>query len=412
MINILLRTTSRGSATKYARLGARYMSSNGGGVAPLFQPLKVGPLTLSNRVVMSALTRNRALPDTVPNDLNVEYYAERARGGAGLIVSEGTLIARQGTEWPFAPGIWSQEHVEGWKKVTDAVHKEGSLMFAQLWHLGRLSHPDAPQQKKAGVPVYGPSSLAARGGKFSFLEGNPGYVTPTEIDDPWKFVQMFKEAAINAKKAGFDGVELHGANGYLVHQFLDSTANKRTDQWGGSVENRARFGLECLKTLSEVFGSGRVAIKLSPTGGYNDMGMSLVETLKTYRHFLFEADKLNLAYVCLVRYSEASDPVLDGRKRGTPHDVVEAYRSYVKNSRFFVNGGVFPNEGAQLIIDGKADAIVFGFLWVGHPDLAKRVQYGKALHPERTDVTKLYGFDGSIEEQAAGYTDYPAEKYD
>ncbi|KAF9254587.1 FMN-linked oxidoreductase [Marasmius fiardii PR-910] len=386
------------------------MSSPALDVSSLFQPLKLGELTLSNRVIMSALTRNRS-PDTVPNSVNVEYYRQRARGGAGMIVTEGTLITPQGSEWQYAPGIWSEEQVEGWKKVIDGVHEEGSLIFAQLWHLGRASHPDAPEQKKAGVPVYAPSAIAARGGKFRFIPGVPGYVTPTEIDDPRKIIDLYKTAAVNAKKAGFDGVELHGANGYLVHQFLETHSNKRTDQWGGSVENRCRFGLEVLKVFIEVYGADRVAIKLSPAGGYNDMGMPLEETLETYRYLLSEIEKLKLAYVCVMRYWDAWDPVIDGKKRGTPHDVVESYRSYVKNVRFLVNCGFTPDEGAKMISDGNADAIVFGFLWIAHPDLAKRIQHGKPLHPEITQATKLYGHGGVLEEQAAGYTDYPAEVY-
>ncbi|KAK7034017.1 hypothetical protein VNI00_012448 [Paramarasmius palmivorus] len=380
--------------------------------SPLFQPLKVGPITLKNRIVMSALTRSRSVPTNVPNDLNVEYYRQRARGGAGLIVTEAVLVAQQGTEWPHAPGLWSAEHVEGWKKVTSAVHEEGGLIYAQIWHLGRVSHPDAPEQKAAGVPVYAPSAISARGGKFRFLPGEPGYVTPTEIDDPRKLIALYKTAAINAKEAGFDGVELHGANGYLVHQFLDNTSNKRTDEWGGSVENRSRFGLEVLKELISVWGADRVAVKLSPTGGYNDMGMTLEDTLETFRYFVAEADKLKLAYINLVRYVEMMDPVFDGKKRGIPHDVVESYGSYVKNSLLFLNGGIFPDEGAKLIADGKAAAIAFGFLWIGHPDLAKRIQFGKPLHPEKTDFKTLYGIPGaSLEEQKAGYTDYPEEQY-
>ncbi|KAG7091779.1 hypothetical protein E1B28_008181 [Marasmius oreades] len=380
-------------------------------VAPLFQPLKLGPLTLRNRVVMSALTRSRSI-DTVPNKVNVEYYRQRAAGGAALIISEGTLISRQGTEWPYAPGIWSDEQVDGWKKVTDAVHEEGSLIFAQIWHVGRVAHPDAPEQKKTGEPVYAPSAISARGGKFRFIDGQPGYTTPTEIDDPRKLIELFRKAAVNAKKAGFDGVEIHGANGYLVHQFLDTTANNRTDQWGGSVENRTRFALETIKAVSEVWGPDRVGIKLAPCGGYNDVGMPLEETLETYRYLISEIEKLKLAYVCVVRYAEAMDPVIDGKKRATQHDVVESYRSCVKDVRFHLNSGLTPPEAAGLIKDGKADAAVFGFLYVAHPDLAKRIQFGKPLHPEITKFETLYGREGTLEEQAAGYTDYPAETYD
>ncbi|KAL0575124.1 hypothetical protein V5O48_006850 [Marasmius crinis-equi] len=381
-------------------------------VAPLFQSLKVGSLTLKNRVVMSALTRSRSIQNATPNEVNVEYYRQRARGGTGLIVSEGVLITPQGTEWPYVPGISTDEHVQGWKKVTDAVHEEGGLIFCQLWHLGRVSHPDAPEQKKAGVPVYAPSAISARGGKFRFLEGAPGYQKPTEIDDPRKLIEQFRQAAIKAKAAGFDGVELHGANGYLIHQFLDTTSNKRTDQWGGSVENRARFGLETLKVLNEVWGSDRVGVKLSPSGGYNDMGMPLDETLETFRYFISEADKLNIAYFTLVRYLEMTDPVIDGNKRGTVHDVVASYRPYVKNAKFFANGGIFPDEAVKLVSEGTSDAIVFGFLYVAHPDLAKRIQFGKSLHPEATKLGSLYGAGGSIEDQVLGYTDYPEEKYD
>ncbi|KAK7034018.1 hypothetical protein VNI00_012449 [Paramarasmius palmivorus] len=377
---------------------------------PLFQPLKLGPVTLKNRVVMAALTRSRSVPTHVPNDVNVEYYRQRTKGGAGLIVSEAILVSQQGTEWPHAPGIWSAEHVEGWKKVTKAVHEEGGIIYAQLWHAGRVSHPDAPEQQAAGVPVYAPSAIAANGGKFRFLPGEPGYVTPTEVDDPRKLISLFKTAAINAKEAGFDGVELHGANGYLIHQFLDNTSNKRTDEWGGSAENRSRFGLEVLNEMISVWGADRVAIKLSPAGGYNDMGMPWEDTLETFRFFVAEADKLNLAYINLVRYElmDAGSKYL----QGIPHDVVECYGPYIRNSLLFLNGGISPAEGARLIADGKAAAIAFGTLWIGHPDLGKRIRYGKPLRPEKSDFKTWYGIPGgSLEQQKPGYTDYPEEQY-
>jgi 2,4-dienoyl-CoA reductase-like NADH-dependent reductase (Old Yellow Enzyme family) len=217
-----------------------------------------------------------------------EYYVQRVLGGAGLIVTEGILITRQGTELQYAPGLWDSEHVTGWKKIVDAVHEAGGKIYAQLWHVGRVAHhSDAPEQKLAGVPVYAPSAISARGGKFRFLPGVPGYVTPTAVEDPWTIVEQYKKAAINAKEAGFDGVEIHGANGYLVTQFLDNTANH---QWGGSVENRSRFGLEVLKAVKEVFGRN-ISIKLSPAGGYNDVGMPLAETVETYGYFITEAEK-------------------------------------------------------------------------------------------------------------------------
>jgi len=370
-------------------------------------PLAIGDITIKNRVGMSALTRNRA-PHTYPTDLMKEYYVQRVLGGAGLIVTEGTLVARQGTEWQHAPGIWDAEQVTGWKKIVDAVHEAGGHIYAQLWHVGRVSHPDAPEQKLAGTPVYAPSAISARGGKFRFIPGTPGYVTPTAVEDPWIIVAQFKQAAINAKEAGFDGVELHGANGYLITQFLDYTSNQRTDQWGGSVENRARFGLEVLKVLKEVFGRN-IAVKLSPAGGYNDVGMPLPDTVETYKYFITEVEKLDVAYITLVRYSPTLDVEFDGKKRATQHDVLETFRPFVKTSKLFLNAGVTVEEGEQLIAAGKVDGIFIGFNWITHPDLLKRVLHSKPLDniPDIPHLqTKSEGGDWSV-----GYTDYPVAVY-
>ncbi|KAJ7580141.1 hypothetical protein C8J56DRAFT_1006494 [Mycena floridula] len=371
-------------------------------LSALFKPLELGPVTLKNRVFLSPLTRGRSVPTTIPNDLNREYYKQRSN--AGLIVTEGTLIVQQGTEWPNAPGLWNKEHVAGWKKITEQVHAEGSVIYAQLWHVGRVAHPDMPEQIAAGRPVYAPSAIAAKGGKYKLPD--PRYVTPTAVDDPETLIADYKHAAINAKEAGFDGVELHGANGYLVHQFLDYSSNIRTDKWGGSVENRARFGLETLKALIEVFGSDRVAIKLSPGAGFNDMGMPLQDTLDTYSYFITEADKLKLSYICLARYTVAMDPT----GRGTPHDVVESYRHLIKHPKAFFNNEFTPEEAAALVESGKADGIFFGRPFIPHPDLAKRIESGKPLD-NQIDWTRLYGTGKDEATEAKGYTDYPAATY-
>lgn len=374
------------------------MSSNA--TLSLFKPLQVGSIEIPNRLGVSATTRNRAI-GTVTNDTIKEYYLQRT--DAGLIVTEGILITRQGTEWPDAPGIWSEEQVSGWRDITDAVHEKGGRIYAQLWHVGRVAHPEAPEQKLAGTPVYGPSALAARGGKFRHIEGHPGYVTPTAVTDPWTIVNLFKVAAENSKKAGFDGVELHGANGYIIHQFLDNTSNKRTDQWGGSIENRARLGLEVLKALVEVFGSN-VALKVSPAGGYNDMGMPLQDTLDTFRYFLSEADKLGLSYIVIARYLAWLDIEFDGVKRATPHDVLASYRDVVKKSKFFVNAGVSPEEAETLISSGTVDGAFFGISFITHSDLVKRVQNGKPLD-NAPNYAHLYGVPGV--DIHVGFTDYP-----
>ncbi|KAJ7778660.1 hypothetical protein DFH07DRAFT_1033348 [Mycena maculata] len=254
-------------------------------MSALFTPLELGSLTIPNRIGMSPMTRNRS-------------SASRAAGGAGLIVSEDTLVTQQRSAWPDAPGIWNKAQAAGWKRITDAVHAHGSKMYCQISHPGRCAHPETPEQIAAGVPVYAPSAIAARGGKFYYFPGTPGYVTPTEIPDPAIIIAQFKEAAVNAKEAGFDGVELHAAGGYLVHEFLDSSSNKRIDKWGGSVENHTRFALEILKALREVFGRD-VALKVSP-----NMGMPRQETIATFGHLLREVNKLNIAYVAFLRYME------------------------------------------------------------------------------------------------------------
>ncbi|KAJ7718645.1 hypothetical protein B0H16DRAFT_1433275 [Mycena metata] len=372
----------------------------------LLTPLKLGTTTISNRVGMSALTRNRS-SNTVPNDLMLKYYVQRATGGAGLIVSEGILISRQGTEWPAAPGIWDEAQTEGWKKITDAVHEAGSKIYAQVCLVGRTSHPDAPEQIAAGTPVYAPSAISARGGKFRFLPGAPGYVKPTETEDPTILIAQFKEAAINAKAAGFDGVELHGASGYLVHQFLDSTSNQRTDKWGGSSENRTRFALETLRVLVEVFGAD-VAVKLSPASGYNDVGMPLQDTIDTFGHLLHEADKLGLAYVTLVSLSFPFTFTFAGDGSAPPHDVVSTYSPFLTQTPIFVNSGVTLAEAEELVGSGQAAGVFIGMDWVTHPDLGMRIQAGKQLD-NMPDFATLYGAEGG--DPAVGYLDYKEALY-
>ncbi|KZS92034.1 FMN-linked oxidoreductase [Sistotremastrum niveocremeum HHB9708] len=353
----------------------------------LNSPLKLGSLLLKNRNIMASLTRNRSVPTNVPNALNIEYYGQRAIGGASLILTEGTLVSQQGTEWPHAPGIWSEEQVKAWTKVVDAIHSSGSFTFLQLWHVGRVAHPDMPEQKRAGTPVPGPSAIAARGGKFRTLPGKPGYVTPTVIDDPWIYVDQFRKGAQNAKAAGFDGVELHSANGYLVHQFLDSTANQRSDEWGGSIQNRCKFGLECLKAILETWEPSRVGIKINPCGGYNDVGMSLEETKATFGYYLEEISKLHLAYVQIVQYIPIMDPEIGGKKRATQHDVIETYGPLVnrEETALLINGTLTPESANELISSGKADGAVFGNLWIGQPDFQRRIEAGLG------DGAKVYG---------------------
>ncbi|KAG9045972.1 hypothetical protein FS837_005330 [Tulasnella sp. UAMH 9824] len=364
----------------------------------LSSPLKVGDVELHNRNIMAAMTRNRSIPVNVPNGANVEYYTQRAEGGAGLIVTEGVLVSPQGTNWPHAPGLWSKEQTVGWKKVTDSVHEAGGKIFAQLWHLGRIAHNDMPEQKKSGKPVSGPSPLVARGGEGHYarygLSKEDGHSIPVPLEDPRTVIEEFKVAGANAKEAGFDGVEIHSANGYLINQFLDNTSNERTDEWGGSPENRSRSGLEVAKALVDIWGPGHVGVKISPCGGYNDMGAHPSRRKPdSYPNNLYH---------------------LLGKKRATPHDVLESYGPIFKRAeartttKLFLNGGLNPAEANELVGSGKIDGAVFGWLWIGNPDLQTRIEKGAEL-VFMPDAAQL--FQSKTEDPRGGYSDYPKGTY-
>ncbi|KAF7364120.1 Artemisinic aldehyde Delta(11(13)) reductase [Mycena sanguinolenta] len=345
-------------------------------MSSLFTPLTLGSITIPNRIGMSALTRNRST-GTVPNEIMLKYYVQRAKGGAGLIGLNGPNVLGFGIKF---------RSKAGGKLPTLSMKLEVKFMLS----FGIVSLTLIPVFLRpiimlaAGVPVYAPSAIAAQGGRFRLLPGEPGYVTPTEIADPTPLIAQFKQAAINAKEAGFDGVEFHGANGYLVHQFLDSTSNHRTDQWGGSPENRARFALETLKELIAVWGPD-VSLKLSPAGGYNDMGMPLQDTIDTFGYLLREVDNMGLSYVALVRFDEEDDG-----PRGTAHDVVETFRPFLTKTALFVNSSVTPAEGEELVKSGKAAGVFMGMNWLTHPDVARRIKEGKELD-NAPDFKSFYG---------------------
>ncbi|RKO90555.1 hypothetical protein BDK51DRAFT_36321 [Blyttiomyces helicus] len=304
----------------------------------LASPLKLGDLALKNRFVLSPLTRDRGV---VPNELTAEYY--------------GHPWARNGRN---ALGIFNEKQVAGWKKVTDEVHAKGSVIFAQLWHIGRCAHPGL----QAGQPIVGPSAS----GKFRQLAGGPGYGTPKAIEDPQHYVDMFRVAAQIAKRAGFDGVKIQSAGGYLLDQFIDTGSNKRTDKWGGSHENRARFSLEMVKAAIGVFGdSSRIGIKLSPQGGVNDVGDQEEVAIPTYTYLITELEKLKIGYILLRRWLAFHPPMV----RGFPFDVVKYFRPMTKNAKLFVNGDLTGAEAAELVASGQIDAAVFGRPFIANPDL-------------------------------------------
>ncbi|KAL6068297.1 Alkene reductase [Balamuthia mandrillaris] len=360
-------------------------SASQAGKRTLFSPLKFGALTAKNRVWMSPMTRNRGV---VPGPLQQTYYQQRA--SAGLIISEGTFICPQGTEWPQVPGIYSEEQVKGWKKVLDAVHKKDGLMVCQLWHVGRLTHPS----EQGGKSPIGPSAIAATGGRI-WRENGPvdsPYVTPKEMteQDIHENIQTWKKAAKNAKEAGFDGVEVHGAYGYLPAQFLHDGSNQRKDAYGGSIQNRCRFLLEVIEAVSSVWGSDRVGLKLSPSNTYNDMKDS--DRLALNVHLLKELSKADLAYVAVMEPSP-----MDIKFGAVPVPVKELRPHY--KGTLVANVGYTQETASKALENGEADAVSFGQPFIANPDLPYRFQKGLPLNA--VDYSTLY-IGGE-----KGYTDYP-----
>ena len=352
----------------------------------IFSPLKLGPMQLPNRVVMAPMTRNRAGHDNVPGPLNATYYAQRA--SAGLIISEATQISPQGVGYPGTPGIHSAEQVAGWKGVTDAVHAAGGRMFLQLWHVGRISHPSL--QPDGALPV-APSAIAPAGQAMT-VKGLKPFVTPRalETEEIAGIVEDYRQAARNARDAGFDGVELHGANGYLIDQFLRDRSNRRTDRYGGTAQNRARFLIEVVEAIVGEWGAERVGVRLSPTNPFNDMADS--NPAATFKTAVAELNRFGLAYLHVVEPA-ASEPVADGE---------------VPDIHFFRKlwrGALMGNKGYDLaranavIQAGCADLVSFAVLFLANPDLPVRFRRGGPFNAP--DRKTFYG--GT----AAGYTDYP-----
>ncbi|WP_313621853.1 alkene reductase [Achromobacter sp.] len=346
---------------------------------PLFEPLRVGDLTLRNRVVMAPLTRQRASAGRVPNDLMVEYYTQRA--GAGMILTEATSVTPQGVGYADTPGLWSPEQVKGWRKITSAVHDKGSLIVAQLWHVGRISDPIFLDGE---LPV-APSAIAAEG-HVSHVRPKRGYVTPRALDTAEipGVVQAYLHGAKMAMEAGFDGVEVHAANGYLLDQFLQDSTNQRTDQYGGSLENRARLLLEVVDACVSVWGAGRVGVHLSPRGDIHTMGDS--DLAGTFSYVARELGKRGIAFLC-VREHEADDslgPVLKAEFGGV----------------YIANEGYTGESAQAAVAAGKADAVAFGVPYIATPDLAERLQRNAPLNTPNPATFYASG--------AEGYTDYPA----
>ena len=345
----------------------------------LFDPLQLGSLLLPNRIFLAPLTRARAGQQRIPNALMAEYYRQRA--GAGLIITEATSVTPMGVGYANTPGIWSDEQVAGWKLVTEAVHAAGGRIFLQLWHVGRISDP---MFLDGALPV-APSAIAAAG-HVSIVRPEKPFVTPRALDlsEIPGVVEAFRKGAENAKLAGFDGVEIHGANGYLLDQFLQSKTNHRNDAYGGSLENRARLMLDVTDAVLSVWGADRVGMHLAPRGDAHAMGDA--NPLETFSHVARELGRRKIAFIC-------------ARERQGPDSIGPALKQafggvYVANEKFTLE------SGNAILSAGDADAVAFGVPFLANPDLPKRLAQNAPLNPP--DSSTFYA-DG-----AKGYTDYPA----
>lgn len=373
------------------RIEEIYMTDNSQ-QTDLFTPTQMGALKLANRIVMAPLTRSRVGEDGVPGELQATYYKQRA--GAGLIVSEATNIAPQARGYAKTPGIWTDEQVQGWKKVTDAVHEVGGKIVCQLWHVGRYSSSKLLPNGEAPVA---PSAIKAEGKAFT----NDGFVevsTPRalETDEIAEVIEQYRKAAENAKRAGFDGVEVHSANSYLLDQFIRDSTNKRTDQYGGSIENRTRLPLEVTAAVVQVWGSDRVGIRLSPVTP--DVGNTPPDSqvMETYGYLIKQLNKFNLAYLHFVEGKT-------GASREVPEGVDLDKLSGLFEGPFIGNNCYDFELAVKRRKEGKIDAVAFGRLFISNPDLVERLKHGAKL--TEPDHDTFYGGDEK------GYTDWPKGVY-
>lgn len=349
----------------------------------LFKPIQLGDLTLPNRIVMAPLTRMRAGDGNVPTSMNAAYYAQRA--SAGLIIAEATQVSLQGRGYDRSPGIHSPQQIAGWRRVTDAVHAANGRIFLQLWHAGRTSHPAL--QENGALPV-APSAIAPEGHAYT-PDGSPPFVVPRALEpnEIPGVVEQFHQAAKNAYAARFDGVEIHGANGYLIDEFLEDSSNQRSDRYGGSIPNRTRFLLEVVEAVTSVWGKDRIGVRLSPSGENYSMNDS--DRAATFSYAVDALNAFDLAYFHLMEPNEwGSQTGLDA-----------AFFRPIFKGALMVNGGYTQQRGDRILESGHANLVSFGRLFLANPDLPKRFELNASLN--QPDSATFYGGD------ERGYTDYP-----
>lgn len=356
-------------------------------VPHLLSPLD-GGLSLKNRVVLAPMTRARSGADRIPNALMAEYYSQRAN--AGLVITEGTTISPQANGWLHSPGIYTPEQTEAWKPIVDAVRQQEAKIFLQLWHTGRASHSSFQENNQ--LPI-APSTIKIEGAEAHTPDGKKPYETPRALktEEIPQVVEEYRASAANAKKAGFDGVEIHGANGYLIDEFLQSKTNQRSDRYGGSVENRYRFLKEIVESILTVWDAGQVGVRLSPNGSFNDMGAP--DYRETFTYVIEQLNNYGLGYL----------HVLDGlefgfHEQGTPMTLKEIKKIY--DGVLIGNCGYDRTDAEKAIASGNAELIAFGRPYISNPDLVDRFTNNWELNPD-ADMSVWYSFD------AEGYTDFP-----
>lgn len=353
----------------------------------LYEPTRVGSIEVNNRIFLAPLTRNRSKADFSPNDLAPEYYTQRASGG--LLITEASQISPEAIGYINTPGIYNNTQIEGWKKVTDSVHAAGGKIVIQLWHVGRISHTTLLPNGQAPLA---PSAIRANSQTFIGTGGMVDVSEPKAMnkEDIERTINDYKHAAVCAKKAGFDGIEIHSANGYLLDQFLMDGANQRTDEYGGSIENRFRLLKEVVETILSVWPADKIGIRLSPTGKFNDISDS--DRLATFSYVIEQLNSYHLAYLHIVE-------TFPGIENSQEEKEIVATLIEKWNGFYIANGGYDKTSAEEVIASGKADAVAFGRPFLANPDLPKRLQLGAELNP--VDQSTLYGGDEK------GYTDYP-----
>jgi N-ethylmaleimide reductase len=361
----------------------------------LFTPLELGPVQLKHRVIMAPLTRSRAIqPDSIPSDLMVEYYTQRASDG-GLIIAEAAQLSLPSRGWHGAPGLYTDAQVEGWKKITNVVHKKGTHIFAQLWHPGRYSHVSLTG---GATPVSASVDPSYWQDTSRFVSTPNGWIQPSphralDISEIPAVLDEFAKAVVRAKEAGFDAVEVHAGNGYLVEQFLRDSSNKRTDEYGGSIENRSRFLFEVVEAMASAWERNRVAVRITPNGTFNAMSDSNSEA--RFAHVAKGLNRFGLAYLHIIEPRVSGATLVDeGQAAVASHQLRKIFKG-----KIVANGGFEPNSADTTIKQGDVDAVAFGRYFISNPDLPRRIQEGLPL--AKYDRDTFYTFD------ARGYTDYP-----